>query len=232
MAVEKKTLNLVGSKKPTPSKPKATKEPTDKDENLFDGVKPSKGASPIVAGACIGVAVIAVIVGFFVVKGLGDEVDEPIKEVQDAPPITTTTPPQAQTSLGFKDFTDSTNMVSDSNLSNPDTYVEDLYGLTTVVNYTVLGIRDSYDFVSYEKKRGTWGGGLELYWLEAEYKGSKYSIQVPFKYYKELDASGIVPVRMEVLEVKGSTSTETLTVVSYMCLDEKVLESVLKNQGK
>lgn len=134
--------------------------------------------------------------------------------------------------MGTQDFTQNTNMTTSSVLTDPDQYIEDLYGLTTRVDYTVSNISSVADFVSYTKHRGTWGGGLELYWLEADYKGSKYVIQVPFEYYKELDDTGIVPVKMEVLTIAGSTADEKLTVISYMCLDEKVLEDILKNQAK
>ena len=76
------------------------------------------------------------------------------------------------------------------------------------------------------------GRSLELYYLDAEYKGKKYVIQVPFKYYKELDDSGIIPVKMEVLRIQSETDGTYLSVVSYMCLDEKTLENVLKTQNK
>ena len=134
--------------------------------------------------------------------------------------------------IGAQDFTQNTTMSNSDVLTNPDRYVQDLYGLSTRVDYTVDKISYVADFVTYTKHRGTWGGGLELYWLDAEYKGNKYVVQVPFKYYKELDETGIVPVKMEVLSIKGSTPTEVLTVVSYMSLDEKVLQDILKAQSK
>lgn len=134
--------------------------------------------------------------------------------------------------MGTQDFTQNTNMTTSDVLTNPDQYVEDLYGLTTRVDYTVSSISNIADFVSYEKHRGTWGGGLELYWLDADYKGKHYVVQVPFQYYKELDDTGIVPVKMEVLTIDGSTPDEKLTVISYMCLDEETLKDILKTQSK
>lgn len=131
--------------------------------------------------------------------------------------------------VGTQDFTRDTTMVSDSPLTNPDQYLEDLYGLTTSVDYNVREIKYATDFVSYTKYRGTWGGGLELYWLNVDYKGRPYVIQVPFKYYKELTDTGIVPVKMEVLKIRGSAD-EDLTVISYMSLDEETLQSVLETQ--
>ena len=110
--------------------------------------------------------------------------------------------------------------------------MEDIFGLTTRVDYTVKSITNVADFVSYEKHRGTWGGGLELYWLDVEYKDKKYVVQVPFRYYKELDDVGIVPVRMEVLSILSQSDGSQMTVISYMCLDEEVLKDVLKQQSK
>ena len=134
--------------------------------------------------------------------------------------------------VGTQDFTQNTNNTADTELTDPEGFTKDLYGLTTRVDYTVSKIQSAADFVSYTKKRGTWGGGLELYYLEAEYKGYKYVVQVPFQYYKELDEVGIVPVKMEVLRIKPDTGEDYLTVVSYMCLDEETLKSILKSQTK
>ena len=134
--------------------------------------------------------------------------------------------------MGAQDFTGNTTMTNSDVLTNPDKYVQDIYGLTTRVDYTVSSVKYVADFVSYTKHRGTWGGGLELYWLDVEYQGSKYVIQVPFVYYKELTAEGIVPVKMEVLTIEGAGEGETLTVVSYMCLDEQTLKTILQNQKK
>lgn len=135
-------------------------------------------------------------------------------------------------SLGTQNFLENTTMQTSDVLTDPNMYIEDLYGLTTRVDYVVEKISNVADFVSYEKHRGTWGGGLELYWLDAEYKGQHYVVQVPFEYYKELDDVGIVPVKMEVLTIKGSAEGEKLNVISYMCLDAEVLEDILKQQVK
>lgn len=134
--------------------------------------------------------------------------------------------------MGTQNFLQNTTMDSSSSLSDPENFVKDLYGLTTQVNYTVASIGVAADFVNYTKHRGTWGGGLELYYLDCEYKGTKYVVQVPFQYYKELDETGIVPVKMEVLRIKGDTSNDYLTVISYMQLDAETLRSVLKAQAK
>lgn len=223
--------------------PKETKPADDGDEDdeddddILSGI-PERGKNKnnmlfIVAG----VAVVVVVAFVFIVFILGGQ-DEP------ATPQQTTQPTQQQPAtqqpvedqlpegMGTQDFTQNTTMTNSDVLTNPDEYTQDIYGLTTRVDYTVNRISNVADFVSYTKHRGTWGGGLELYWLEADYHGSKYVVQVPFEYYKELDDTGIVPVKMEVLTIAGTMADETLTVISYMCLDEETLESVLKSQGK
>lgn len=134
--------------------------------------------------------------------------------------------------VGTQNFAEDTTMETDPVLTDAEEYTKDIYGLTTRIDYSVDKILDVTDFVEYEKHRGTWGGGLELYWLEASYKGAKYVVQVPFKYYKELDDEGIVPVKMEVLTIDGEADGDDRTVISYMCLDEDTLESVMKTQAK
>lgn len=141
--------------------------------------------------------------------------------------------PATPDGVGIQDFLQDTNNISDSPLTDPEEYVKDIQGLTTRVDYEVQAITSAVDFVNYTKHRGTWGGGLELYWLDCTYKDTKYVIQVPFKYYKELDVSGIVPVKMELLSIKEPTQGDLLSIISYMELDEATLQTVLKaNQKK
>ena len=123
-------------------------------------------------------------------------------------------------------------MTTSNELNDIDEELEDLFGLSLRVDYTVSKIETITDFVNYEKKRGTWGGGLEVYYLDATYHGNKYFVQVPYKYYKELEDTGIVPVSMEVLRINSNTGTsdDERVVVSYMKLDSKTLESVMKKK--
>ncbi len=192
-------------------------------------------SNKLLMGGAMALVAIVVIILFLLMHGGGKEDPPPVTGSQ--PPVTSSDAPATPSetfsdpNLGIQDFTQDTNMTSDSPLSNPDGYVEDIYGLTTRVEYEVSAIQEAVDFVNYTKHRGTWGGGVELYWLDCTYKGNRYVIQVPFKYYKELDDTGIVPVKMEVLYSKQATG-ETLTIISYMCLDEEVLKAVLKSANK
>lgn len=179
-----------------------------------------------------GVALVLVIIVIFMLfMGKKDE-PEPTPPPQE-PTQTEPEPedPLTPGSTGIQNFLGDTNNTSDSPLSNPEGFVEDINGLTMRVEYEVTAITDQVDFVNYTKKRGTWGGGLELYWLDCTYHETQYVVQVPFKYYKELTETGIVPVKMEVLQVKQPTG-EIMYVVSYMSLDEKTLEVFLKSASK
>lgn len=219
-------------------------EEDEEDEEILgsSGGKDAGGSTKKIVGiiAVPVVVIVAVVLMVSVLRGMRGnnpgtaETSPPTEsgQVNTAQPGETQDP-SAEPSLpvGMQDFTQNTTMQSSSTPEDPANFTKDINGLTTQVNYTVDRIYDAADFVSYEKHRGTWNAGLELYWLDAEYRGKKYTIQVPFKYYKELDDIGIIPVKMEVLSIKSDIDGSTLTVVSYMCLDEKVLEQIQKTQN-
>lgn len=140
--------------------------------------------------------------------------------------------PNGEKEVGFQDFSGDTNRNAGNKLTDPNKVLKDVYGLSTRVDYDVSSIDTITDFVNYEKHRGTWGGGVELYWLDATYKNTPYIIQVPFKFYKELDDIGIVPVKMEVLRIPPSTNGDAneRTIISYMTLDEETLENLLSGR--
>lgn len=189
-----------------------------------------------------GIVVAIVVILFLIFRPKAPEVPEtdvnpPVQTEQTDTSDTQQPPPEEaeipdDPNFGTQNFLGDTNNVSDTPLTDPENFTKDIYGLTLRVDYTVSKIQEASDFVNYTKHRGTWGGGLELYYLDCEYKGNRYVIQVPFKYYKELDDEGIVPVKMEVLRIQSETDGTYLSVVSYMCLDEKTLQSVLKTQSK
>lgn len=248
--MEKKRANLVGvntemkkeaAKKKQP--PKATeqeeKPKTALQNELDDEIlneEESKGSSRKWLFIVCAVAVVVMVV-FVVILMLGKKESPSVPEPEVQQPVVEqpskeTPVPELNNDFGTQDFTKDTNMQTSSVLNDPEEFVEDIYGLSTRVDYTVSKISSAADFVSYEKKRGTWGGGLELYWLDAVYKGKQYSIQIPFEYYKELDEVGIVPVKMEVVTVPGSADGEFLTIITYMQLDADTLKTILKSQKK
>lgn len=213
-------------------------EDEDEDEIITSSMRNGGGNSKLLFAVGAVVVVLIVVVGFVLFKGRGGKEPDPgLQQPVQTEPSGSEPNPEPGTigtdpSLGTQDFTQDTNNKSDSPMTDPDQFTKDIYGLTTRVDYSVAQIQEAADFVSYEKHRGTWGGGLELYYLDAVYKGTKYVVQVPFKYYKELDDVGIIPVKMEVLRIKNETGDGYLTVVSYMCLDEETLKAVLKTQSK
>ena len=231
-------------------------EDEDDDEEIEAAVS-KKGDNKIVFVVAAVIVVCFVIVGFIIFGGKGEPnnaVDDPgsmpassqsqsQNDSQQIPQQSQTSDPQGDQStevpapnedpnVGIQDFTQNTTMTTSGTPTSGDEFIKDLYGLSTRVDYTVDNIYEATDFVNYEKKRGTWDGGLELYYLDATYKGRQYVVQIPFKYYKELDDIGTVPVKMEVLRIKGSSSEDDRTIISYMTLDEKVLETVMKSATK
>lgn len=109
-----------------------------------------------------------------------------------------------------------TNTGEDTNMnqtSSPekDNMVKDLNGISLIQNYTVGKITTVVDFVNYKKHRAITADGMELLWLEVDYKGKPYKVTVPFKIYKELDPEGITVVDIEVLNLGNGNQ-----VISYM----------------
>lgn len=138
---------------------------------------------------------------------------------------------QLMNDWGAKDFTQNTTMESNSKVEPGSDFLKDISGLSLNAKYTVSDISEVPTFVSYTKHRGTSSAGMELYWLDATYRDRSYVIQVPFKYYKELDEMGIVPVKAEVLSITGETAELNRTIISYMSLDEETLKTVLDAQS-
>ena len=234
----KQSHNMFDSSKPE-------RESNEEEQELEEEpIQPSKKKTIIVVISAVIVAllIIAIAVTFLLKsKKKVEEVPQPPVVQQEQPttpvqPENTQQPIANQTSpadnLGIQDFTGDTNMTTSNELDDIDEELEDLFGLSLRVDYTVSKIETITDFVNYEKKRGTWGGGLEVYYLDATYHGNKYFVQVPYKYYKELEDTGIVPVSMEVLRINSNTGTRHDETVgdSYMKLDSKTLESVMKKK--
>ncbi len=115
--------------------------------------------------------------------------------------------------------------VNTGTLEDPQEFLMDINGNEIPQNYQVKKIVSETDFVSYVKKRGLTADGVELLWLDAEYKGLPYSVQVPFKIWKELDPQGITVVDMEVLYLDGDAK-----VISYMKVKENYKEIMEKGE--
>lgn len=101
---------------------------------------------------------------------------------------------------GMQDLSKDSVKVNDTPIE-PDTFTKDLNGKVVAENYDIRRIYTTVDFVSYTKKRATTGQGVELYWLDASYKGQKAKISVPFSIFKEMDETGVVPVDVEIVVI-------------------------------
>lgn len=115
--------------------------------------------------------------------------------------------------------------INNGELSDTQNFLMDINGNKIPSNYEVEKIVMETDFVSYEKQRGSTADGIELLWLDAEYKGQPYTIQIPFKVWKELDPTGITVVDMEVLYLK-----EDLKVISYMKVKDNYKQIMEKGE--
>jgi hypothetical protein len=109
------------------------------------------------------------------------------------------------------------NHTTDPRVYNSSDFIKDLNGADISAVYNVSEYQYVKDSISYVKRRAIMDDGMELYWLEAKYKGKPYRVTVPFYTWRTLDDSGICNVRVEVLILEGGGK-----VISHMeVLDEE-----------
>ena len=129
-------------------------------------------------------------------------------------------------SAGIPDLHNNTKMTNTAKPTDPKDFMKDIKGEEIPKAYTVVRIENVSDFVNYTKKRAIMGDGVELYWLEADYKGQPYVITVPYQIFKEMDDTGITVINAEVLHLKDGH-----TVVSYMSVNPDA-KRILQRAGK
>ena len=112
---------------------------------------------------------------------------------------------------GITNYDEATNNQTGATVYSASDFIKDLNGLDVSAVYNVESIDFVEDYVSYETRRAITDEGMEMYWLEADYNGKSYRIQIPFYYYRSLGTSGICKVNVEVLTLVGGGK-----VVSYM----------------
>lgn len=113
---------------------------------------------------------------------------------------------------GITDIEQNTVNVNNTKIT-PDTFTKDLNSKPIAEEYKIDSIYTTIDFISYTKKRATSDDGIELYWLDAEYKGKKAKVQVPFSIFKELDPVGVTVVEVEVVRVDTGDYSKPLPEV-------------------
>lgn len=112
---------------------------------------------------------------------------------------------------GIPDYQNSEFNSTTATVFKDSDYIKDLNGLDILAIYNVESREYVNDYVSYEARRAIMDDGMELYWLEAEYKGKRYRVQCPYVYFKDLGPTGICKVEVEVLNIAGGGK-----VISYM----------------
>lgn len=75
----------------------------------------------------------------------------------------------------------------------------------------IMAVSDS---VSYVKHRTMTDDGIDMYWVDAEYKGKKTRFTVPYYIWRTLASQGVMDVIVEtVIDAEGKTFVASLTAV-------------------
>lgn len=222
-------MNKEMARKPSPDKKKNSKQ-EDTVDDIDDLSATEEGSSTPMKNldkktiGIIAVVIIIIIVGVMAFAGdnkqknedealsteLVDENDYDINGVYDE--NGNTIDPNG-INPGISSFDDSDNLQTDPVVYDANDMISDLNGLDVSAVYNVEHFDYVDDYITYETRRAIIDDGMELYWVEAEYNGLKYRIQVPFYYYRSLGKSGIHKARIEVLTLVGGGK-----IISYMQL--------------
>lgn len=207
-----------------------TKDSTNKVESLVDkNVTQKSNKNTIIIIAVVAVIVIIIIA---MLKSLMTP-EEPI-EMTDTGQVdgttqeaATTTAQEAATTtaqgatteheistevtVGLPEFDDRENGSTSATVYSANDYIKDLNGSDIPAVYNVASRSYVKDFANYEAKRAILADGMEMYWLEIQYKNKPYRCQVPYYVFKDLETTGICVVEIEVLTLEGGEQ-----VISYM----------------
>lgn len=214
--------------KPTVDAPNLEEEDTYDD---FDVEKKSKIDTKyiVIIGTVVGVIVLALLYNFITKDDGPDVQDDATIEQLEQPtedtdkfvydengnPIynaeTNDVVAEGAINPGDSNYVESTQNQATAKVYKADDVLKDINGVDISAIYNVVSRDYVYDYVSYVAKRGIIDDGMEIYWLEADYKGKKYRIQVPYFYFKDFDETGVCRVQIEVLNIEGGGK-----VISYM----------------
>lgn len=112
---------------------------------------------------------------------------------------------------GVPDYEHSTNNTTTAKVFDANDFVKDINGLDVAAIYHEASLEYVIDYVSYEAHRGITDTGMELYWLDVDYNGLKYRMQVPFYYFKDLKERGVCRVEIEIVHTIDGGK-----IISYM----------------
>lgn len=108
-----------------------------------------------------------------------------------------------------KEFLDETNVYEQGNLEN-FAFRKDFTAIDQPEKFaTPIRITTVKDGVSYTKHRSVLGDGVEVYWVDGEYKGRKVTFTIPYSIYQVIDTSGVMDVTVEVVTDKNNSKTVT-----------------------
>lgn len=188
-------------------------------EETFVRNKNEKSDNKTTVMIVVGVVAFVFIVGMFFFMSSAKKKKEAellaLQQAQEEQANTTGTASSSDVEPGIPSFYGVGEEQNDEYLYDSSLITKDLNGNQVPTSYVVVNSETVTDYINYKKYRSATGDGLEFYWLEAEYKGQPYKVQVPYSVYSKLDYSGITVVNMEVLELEDGSK-----MITYMSVKE------------
>ena len=189
----------------------------DDDEGDFDDEPPffktPKGIA-IIAGAVVALGLVA-----FLVFGKGEEQAAPPAPTEPAPAEETIDPATALKDSLYKkgigkEAVDEENIYEQGNIESAD-FRKDFVSTDAPEHYVepieIMGVNDS---VSYVKHRTMTDDGMDMYWVDAEYKGKKTRFTVPYYIWRTLAPQGVMDVIVEtIVDAEDNTFVGSITAV-------------------
>lgn len=128
---------------------------------------------------------------------------------------------------GIDNLQSDTQHKNTSSVESSDNLTTDLNGKPVPSDYQIKTIKTVTEVVGYTKHRVVLGNGLEFYYLDVDYKGQPYKVQIPFAMFKELSSdTGYV-----VVDAEDTTTTTNQEIITYMAV-RKDQKSYLDKVGK
>lgn len=210
--------HLPSNKRSTINRPSRKEEPSDGKEEKFIRNKNDSKDDKTVVFIVIGVVVLVlVVISVFFISSAKQKKQEQLAllQQQEEEKKNSLSISQSEINPGIPNFYGVGEDQNDAYLYDPSLITKDLNGNQLPTDYVVLDSQEVTDYINFKKFRSSTGNGLEFYWLEAEYKGQPYKVQVPYSVYSKLDYSGITVVDMEVLHLEDGSK-----IVTYMTVRE------------
>lgn len=160
-----------------------------------------------------GVILVSVIVIIFVITKK-DNTPPPAPVQEQPPPEPTTDPRLAEIQSLYeqgigKEYVDETNLFAQGNIES-NKFRRDFSGNDQPENFKLpVKITVVRDGVSYVKHRAVTADGIEIYWLEGEFKGKACMFTIPYSIYQVIQPEGVIDVEVEV--VTDANDSQTIT---------------------